>query len=138
MSILTHQGYSAEHPWNYLLGGDIPSIRAIRTCTILGKYPGCSACLIRDADAKPEPKRSEALRYLRNRTLEDLRGDISRYRECVRELRIWRDKHGGADKPECGDVHTAISLKFDHILNDFADLHRLDSLPKQGDLFEFL
>ena len=136
MSILTHQGYSASHPWYYLSGGAIPSIRAIRTCAISRKFAGCSARLIGEADAKAEPKRTEALRYLRNRVLEDLRCDISRYRECVRELRKWREKNGAPDKPECSGVHTAVSLKFNHILNDFANLHRLDSLPMQGDLFE--
>lgn len=138
MSILSHQGYSAGHPWYYLLGGDIPSIKSIRTCAILGKYPGCSARLIRKADAKAEPKRTEALRHLRNRAIEDLRYDISRYRECVSELRRWRDKNEQVDRPECGGVHTAISQKFNHILNGFANLYRLDQLPKQGDLFELL
>ena len=137
MSNLTHQGYSAGHPWYYLLGGAIPSIKAIRTCASAGGYAGCSACLIREADGKPEPKRTEALRYLRNLVRENLCGDISRYRECVRELRQWRSEQDGTGQLECGGVHTAISLKFNHILNDFANLQRLDSLPKQVDLFEF-
>ena len=118
MSIFTHQGYSAGHPWYYLLGGAVPSIKAIRTCAMSGGYAGCAARLIQEADAKPEPKRSEALRYLRNRALEDLQSDISRYRECARELRKWRDQHGGAETPECGGVHTAISLKFTASLLD--------------------
>lgn len=138
MSILSHQGYDAGHPWYYLLGGDIPSIKAIRACSILGEYPGCSVGLIREADSKAEPKRTEVLRCLRNRAIEDLRSGISRYRECVRELRRWRDKNQQVIKPECGGVHTAISLKFNHILNGFANLHRLDQLPKQRDLFELL
>lgn len=138
MNIPSLQGYSAGHPWYYLLGGDIPSIKVIRACAILGKYPGCSARLIHEADAMAEPKRTEALRHLRSSAIEDLRGDISRYRECVRELRRWRDKNQQVDRPECGGVHTAISLKFNHILNGFANLYRLDQLPKQGDLFELL
>lgn len=138
MSILSHQGYSAGHPWYYLLGGDIPSIKSIRACAILGKYQGCSARLIREADASAEPKRTEALRCLRNRAIEDLRSDISRYRECAREMRRWRDKSQQVNEPECGGVHTAISQKFNHILNGFANLHCLDQLPKQGDLFGLL
>ena len=138
MNILSHQGYSAGHPWYYLLGGDIPPIKAIRACATSGEYPGCSASLIREADVKAEPKRTEVLRCLRNRAIEDLRGDISRYRECVSELRRWRDKNEQVDRPECGGVHTAISLKFNHILNGFANLRRLDQLPKQGDLLELL
>jgi hypothetical protein len=138
MNSLTHQGYTAGHPWYYLLGGYIPPIKAIRTRAISGDYAGCFARLIHEADAKPEPKRTEALRYMRNRTLGDLWGDISRYRECARELRKWRDKHAESENLKCSGVHTAISLKFNHILNDFANLHRLDNLPKQGDLFDQL
>ncbi len=138
MNILTHRGYSAGHPWYYLLGGDIPNIKGIRTCAIAGEYRGCLARLIHEADYKAEPKRTEALKFLRNGILDDLRVDVSRYRECVHELRKWRTKQDATAKPECGSVHTAISLKFNHILNDFANLRTLDGLPKQGNLFEFL
>ena len=75
---------------------------------------------------------------MRAQIVSDLHTDISRYRECARELRAWRAANAETGAPKCEDIHTAISLKHNHIVNDLANLRTLDSLPKQGNLFDLL
>jgi len=68
-----------------------------------------------------------------------LRRDLSIYREVVRELRKEREQNPPQEPFQCcNDVHTAMSLKFSHIINDFAHLVYLDDLlSRQADLFDF-
>lgn len=134
----THNGYSAGHPWYYLLGGLVLSPNAIRASVENGEYDGCLARHICELSGKPEPQRSKALRDMRAQIVADLRADLSRYRECVRQLRTWRAANAETGAPKCEDIHTTISLKHNHIVNDLANLRTLDSLPKQGDLFDLL
>ncbi|MGH1464120.1 MAG: hypothetical protein ACRBBQ_02050 [Cognatishimia sp.] len=138
MSNLTHRGYGAGHPWYYLLGGDIPTPKDIRAHVLVGNYAGYLEQLISEADGKPEPKRSKVLADLRGKIVAELDADLSRYRSCARDLRSWREMIGWADPLQCDDAHTAISLKFNHIVNGFANLRTLDNLPSQGDLFGLL
>lgn len=130
-------GYSPGHPWYYLLGGAVLMPRAILAQTRASGYRGCYASMIEEADRLAEPKRSTKLRALQQRFFEDLRRDLSRYRTCVRNLRVYRQKSIGSDQPaQCEGVHVAISLKHNHLVNDFAHLVWLDELmTRQGDLF---
>ena len=131
-----HHGYSAGHPWYYVLGGDTPRIKEIRDHVASRSYRGYLAEDIETANKLPEPKRTEALEALRNSANKALQEDISRYRRAAQELRAFRDLDGDKSaEPVCLDVHVALSLKFNHLFNDFAHLHYLDSLPKQLDLF---
>ena len=94
---------------------------------------------IYQADKKSEPQRSETLRKIKAKVLCDLWSDISCYRECANQLRLYRQANdseyaGGI----CDDIHTSIGLKHNHIYNDMAHLVLLDSLlTKQKDLFDF-
>lgn len=49
-------------------------------------YKGYMASDIEDADRRPEPKRSEILRQIKEKVMDDLKRDISHYREVAREL----------------------------------------------------
>lgn len=100
-------------------------------------YRGHAEADIAAADGLPEPSRSTALRALRARFREDLRRDLSRYRACARALRAWRAWETET-APDCAqDVHVTISLKHNHLFNDFAHLAWIDALlNKQRDLFD--
>ena len=129
-------GYSAGHPWYYVLGGTVPRIKQIQADALSLKRCGYLAEDIQTAHALPEPQRSNKLKGIRASVKQTLRSDISRYREVARELHKLRAREEAADaQPSCQSVHTSMSLKFCHIMNDFAHLNLLDSLPKQLDLF---
>ena len=137
-SMKTHCGYNSGHPWYYLLGGKALAPKQIRDCAKASSYRGYREEKILAAGNKAEPKRSEALRKIRREVMNDLTKDISVYRHCVFELNDHRRNHGEATNPvSCDDVHTAMSLKHNHIYNGFAHLACLDELPEQQcDLFE--
>ena len=131
-----HHGYSAGHPWYYVLGGDIPRIKQIRDHAAFRSFRGYLAEDIETANKLPEPKRTETIEALRSSVNKALQDDISRYRRAAQELRAFRDCDGAKiTELICVDIHVALSLKFNHLFNDFAHLHYLDSLPKQLDLF---
>ena len=134
-----HEGYNPGHPWYYFLGGRPKRPKEILEATRACGYQGYAREDIADADAMAEPKRSEALRALRSKFEADLSKDISRYRECVRELRQteWQQPDR-SHVVACDDVHTALSLKHNHIANNFGHLIYLDELlSRQLDLFDF-
>lgn len=133
----SHRGYNAGHPWYYLLGGKVLTPKEIRESVIAGSYRGYRADDIRTVANKCEPKRSEALRNIRQEVMRELKTDIARYRQCVFQLHEYRRATDGLPVPNvCADVHTAVSLKHNHIVNGFAHLALLDELPaQQGDLF---
>lgn len=132
-------GYCPGHPWYYLLGGKPLSLKCIRENVRASDYRGYLADKIAAIDLKPEPARSDALRTLKLETLNSLRTDISRYREVVRALH--RQRESGEDMAAiayCSDVYVSLSLKHNHIYNDFGHLILLDDLlNRQGDLFGF-
>ena len=133
-----HEGYNPGHPWYYFLGGRPKRLREILEATRACGYQGYAREDIAAADAMAEPKRSETLRALRAKFEADLRRDISRYRECVRELRAneWKSPEQG-EVTACGDIHTALSLKHNHMANHFGHLIYLDNLlTQQRDLFD--
>lgn len=127
--------YAPSHPWYYLLGGDILKPSAILAEVKTSGYRGYLSSQIEKSANKSEPQRSIELRKLDNESRSALFSDISRYRECVRELRLIREQHN-ENRTECLDIHVSISLKHNHIYNDFAHLIRLDELlSEQPDLF---
>tara|TARA_R110002110_G_scaffold233757_3_gene449496 strand:+ start:16722 stop:17177 length:456 start_codon:yes stop_codon:yes gene_type:complete len=132
-----HRGYCPGHPWFYFLGGRPRRPREILEATRQSGYQGYACEDIKAADTMAEPKRSERLRALRAKFAADLKIDIRRYRACVRELRQtdWRLPEGKTIIA-CGGIHTALSLKHNHLVNDFGHLIWLDALlEKQRDLF---
>lgn len=133
-----HMGYSSGHSWYYHLGGKPLSPKEIRAEVLASDYRGYAREDIEAADRLAEPKRSQKLRALQERFRDDLRRDLSRYRQCVRALRLYRAKHADeAVEPVCDGVHVAISLKHNHLVDDFAHLIWLeDLLWRQRDLFE--
>jgi len=132
-----HMGYCAGHPWYYLLGGDVPTPKQIQANAVASVYCGYAADDLHKIDKQSEPKRSANLHKWRAKFREDLKSDISIYREVVRELHQYRDSQDWNAKPLCcDDVHTSMSLKFAHLYNDFAHLNFLDELlGGQMDLF---
>ncbi len=133
-----HEGYDPGHPWYYFLGGRPKRLREILEATRACGYQGYARQDIAAADAMAEPKRSETLRAMRAKFEAGLRRDISRYRECVRELRRtdWQLPQSGAATASL-DIHTALSLKHNHIANNFGHLIYLDELlTQQRDLFD--
>lgn len=137
--LIKHGGYHAGHPWYYLLGGDIPKPKQILNLVRMGDYRGYAEADINAADNKSEPKRSAELRKFQKKFRIDLKQDLAVYREVVRELRKEREQEPPREPFRCcSDVHTAMSLKFSHLINDFAHLVYLDDLlSRQGDLFDF-
>lgn len=132
------RGYGPGHPWYYILGGAVLSPKQIRAEVIRRGYRGCSVYDIDKADAKSEPQRSEQLRRIRAKAKEALRNDLSRYREVARELHQHRKQlQHGEHEPQCENVHTSMSLKHNHIYNDFAHIVTIDALlARQQDLFD--
>ncbi|KCZ93818.1 hypothetical protein [Hyphomonas johnsonii] len=134
-----HEGYCPGHPWYYFLGGRPRRPREILEVTRQNGYQGHAREDIKAADGMAEPKRSGTLRAMRDKFKADLARDISRYRECVRQLRKtdWKIPDG-SEVVSSGDIHTALSLKHNHMVNNFAHLILLDELlAKQADLFDF-
>ncbi|WP_217805722.1 hypothetical protein [Roseovarius sp. A-2] len=113
--------------------------KVIRFEVRLAGYKGYRREEILSAASKPEPQRSRLLRKIREEVRQSLKQNISIYREVARELHAYRKAHAGEPVPNCSDsVHTAMSLKYAHIYNDFAHLDLLGSLPQQVDLFDLL
>jgi hypothetical protein len=129
--------YSTGHPWYYLLGGRILTLKQIREATRYSQYHGYMRDDIAALDKLSEPRRSAKLRSLRVKVIADLRRDISGYRKRALELHRYRVCHPVPSQPiSAADIHTNISLKHNHLVNDFAHLIYLDDLlGKQGDLF---
>lgn len=133
-------GYSPGHPWHYKLGGAIRTPKQILYAVISSGYQGYMADDIKQAGNKSEPDRSAALRVIRKKALKDLKADLSSYRRFTCELREYRkmDKSEQDSQPLCSDIHTTMSLKYNHLYNDFAHLYYIDILlSQQPDLFGF-
>lgn len=133
----TSRAYGAGHPWYYLLGGAVLMPKQIKANVIRSGYKGYLGDDIDAADRKPEPQRSQALKQFRARALEELKRDISGYRRRALELHRYRAANPLPDRPTCcADIHTNISLRHNHLVNDFAHLITIDALLSvQGELF---
>ncbi len=130
-------GYNPGHPWYYLRGGCVQTPRQIIETVKERKYQGYRIGDFQKVSSKPEPQRSENLRKIRNEIYEEFRGDLSRYRELACALRRYRNEFGmNTQTLGCQDIHSNISLKYNHLFNDLAHLLRLDELLSyQLDLF---
>lgn len=127
-------GYGPGHPWYYVRGGEPLTPRQILRSVEDSRYKGCLAADIAKLDSLSEPKRSELLRALQVRVRSECRANFCAYRRFVRKLRAHRLQQPA--ECACANVHVAISLKHNHLYNDFAhllELHRL--LTFQRDLF---
>lgn len=135
MSTSTFLGYDAGHPWYYVLGGAPLGPKKILHVVRARRYRGYLQQEIALSAARCEPRRSEELRRIRQSVSASLRIDLARYRELVRALRCSR-RSGKA--PACSDLHTAVSLKHNHLFNDLAHLDWIDDLLSvQLDLFDY-
>jgi hypothetical protein len=136
---VSHASYNAGHPWYYLLGGRVLSPKQIKASVERSLYQGYLADYIASADKKSEPHRSKALRDLRAGAAHQLRRDLSGYRRRVLELHRYRATSPLTEPPTCcAEIHTNISLKHNHLYNDFAHLITIDALlSMQTDLFGF-
>ena len=130
--LTTSRAYGAGHPWYYLLGGAVLTPKQIKANVIRSGYKGYLGEKI-----AAEPQRSQALKQFRARAMEELKRDISGYRRRALELHRYRAANPLLERPTCcADIHTNISLKHNHLVNDFAHLITIDVLLKvQGDLF---
>lgn len=134
MSTSTVLGYDAGHPWYYVLGGPLLGPKQILRCVRARRYRGYLHEEIALSAARCEPRRSEELRRIRQSVSASLRIDLARYFELVRALRRERRY---VEASECTDLHTAVSLKHNHLFNDLALLDWIDELLSvQLDLFE--
>ncbi|EFL89428.1 conserved hypothetical protein [Ahrensia sp. R2A130] len=121
-----------------MLGGKIPTLKAIQAHAKAMNYGGYAAEDIAKAANKAEPQRTAALNAYKDKFKADLKRDISRYRECVRILNAWRKAGVDQENPtSCADIHVSVGLKFSHMINVFAHLHLLEGLYTQRDLFDF-
>ena len=73
--------YSSGHPWYYVLGGKVPSIKKIWEEAKASGYKG----YLREDIANASGNNSK-LRQIRQEVVQSLKRDISRYRECAFDL----------------------------------------------------
>ena len=138
---ITYKSYDSGHPWYYLLGGPVLKPRDILHSTITRGYRGWMETEIVAADNKAEPERSSILRLMRKHAYEHYKSDICRYRQLAYAITERRRKHGLIQRDDSGaflldESDTAISLKHNHLYNDFAHLTLIDHLlARQPDLF---
>lgn len=128
-TLRTHCGYSAGHPWYYLLGGEIHRPKQIALLVKVEDYCGYLRDEIAAIGKRSEPRRSSDLRAMKTKCIRDLFRDIARYRALAFELRELRENgHTSKQHGICDDIHTNIGLKFSHIFNDFGHLNALEKL----------
>ena len=137
----TTLSYDPGHPWHYVLGGTALYPKQILQAVMASGYQGYLADTIQQAAQKNEPERSTALRTLKANILTDFKANLARYREVVRDLQCYdaeKIKYSNQridTPPICDDVHVNVSLKHNHLYNDFAHLFVIDKyLAYQKDL----
>lgn len=136
---VTYNYYSICHPWYFLLGGPVPHPSVIRAQVIETELTGYRRDEFAQISCMAEPQRSAAHRKAIEEVKTELRRDISKYRQCVVELRRYCETQDASEEPRCAaSVHTNLSLKVSHMINGFAHLHQLDEMEQQIDLFDLL
>lgn len=129
-------GYSYGHPWYYIKGGDILSAEEIEANAIASTYRGYMPDDLDRLDALAEPRRSQELRALRGKFRIQLDRDLSRYLEIAVQIAEMREA-GDAEALKGSGLPTAISLKHNHLYNDYAILNEIAvMLKQQADLFD--
>lgn len=117
--------YSTGHPWYYVLGGKVLSLKEIWQEAEQANYKGYRESEIDKANGN-------------NTKLRRLKVDVSAYRTSALALHRYRKKLPKDWHPECDDIHTAMGLKRNHLFNEFANLQHIDELlAYQPDLFDF-
>ena len=129
--------YEPHHPWYYKLGGKSLYPKQIIKEVKSSGYRGYMQDDISKIDNKCEPQRSEHLKKVRAKVVEDLKNNLSIYRKCIRDLRKEREQGiANQDRYFCSDINMSMSLKHNHLYNNFAHLIYLDELIiHQLDLF---
>ena len=128
-----YNSYNTGHPWYYVLGGKVPSIKAIWKEVAHLDYKGC-----KEDDIKKAAGNSSKLRALKAQSFLRLKNDISSYRKYALELHRYRKSHSTDDHLVCEDIHVSLSLKNNHIYNELAHLRYIEELLSyQPDLFDF-
>jgi len=135
----TQGGYDSGHVWYYYLGGRLMFPSEIRAEVEQGDYEGYLADKIREADEKPEPARSRALRDMQADLERALLSDAKRYRQVCQRVR-YRRRWLGPWPDEARDMwdepNTAAMLKHNHLFNGFANLRTIAKLSeRQLELF---
>jgi len=135
---VSYDDYCAGHCWYYKLGGPVLYPKAILASVIETGYRGYAFADIQSANLKKASARIDALKTLYAQFLDDVQGDINKYRWCALQLHKRRKQYGLIDTTETSahSVHVAISLKHNHIYNNLAHLHYINELlSEQPDLF---
>lgn len=124
--------YNAGHPWFYKLGGKALTPKQILKNVISSGYQGYMQDDIQKINKKAEPMRSAAIHKLKIKIKQELHKDLSQYRKYARELAHFR-KHPELlqTQPICDDIHMSMSLKHNHIYNDFGHLVYLESVKSK-------
>jgi hypothetical protein len=126
MTELSYHSYKPSHPWYYKLGGKPPTLKAIRDYAINQKYQGYLSDEIAKARRQNEPKRSEHLQQYTNSTTANLQRDVACYRQLRRHYALLSHQGKLNQIPDiCDDIHTSLSLKYNHLTNHFIHLHQL-------------
>ena len=130
MTELSYHSYKPSHPWYYKLGGKPPTLKSIRENAIHQKYQGYLSDDIAKARRHSEPKRSEHLKHITDSITADLQRDITIYRQLRRDYALL-SYQGKLDQYTniCNDIHTSLSLKYNHLSNHFIHLHQLQQCP---------
>jgi len=133
-----YTAYSSGHPWYYVLGGPILMPSDIRKKVKMKGYAGYLESDIEKAANRSEPQRSQELAEIKKSALASMKRNLSEYRHLVRELREHRQAHPERQKqPICDAIDTSMSLKHNHLYNDFAHLLFLETkTSNQLDLFD--
>ena len=125
--------YSTGHPWYYVLGGKILSLKEILKEVNEAPNKGYLETEIDKASGN-----NAKLQELKTKALSRLSDDISRYRQCALELHRYRKTLPENYKPICKEIHTSMGLKRNHIFNEFANLKHIEDLQAhQPTLFDF-
>ena len=131
--------YRAGHPWYYRLGNRILFPSEIKAKVTLDDYPDFMIEDMLKAANMAEPKRSERLRTIRENIRQSLRSDLDIYLKYVRELKVRRLDPDPPEQSISSCVYMAMSLKHNHIYNDYAQLMICEQyLAQQADLFAML
>lgn len=130
--------YGAGHCWYYKLGGKALTPKQILADVKKSGYQGYMQDDFEKLNKKAEPMRSAGIRKLTLKVKESLKHNMAQYRKYARELADLRKHPSLLDQdPICSDVDMNMSLKHNHIYNDFAHLVYLETIKsKQLDLFE--
>jgi hypothetical protein len=130
MTELSYHSYKPSHPWYYKLGGKPLTLKAIREQCIHAQYQGYLSDDIAKARSQSEPKRSQHLQKYLNSITADLWRDIACYRQLRRHYALL-SFHGKLNQNSdiCDDIHTSLSLKYNHLSNHFIHLHQLHQCP---------